>query len=219
MADYLDGTVDEVKEAIREAENPDYADLLEAEKEGKDRKTVKEFLEKRVDEQEEDDEDIEEEVEEELVEEIEEETEGGLLGSFTRGQLLGGGVMLGVIIGLLAGAFAVPMNDGVSQAQAEQKATTLLTANGQLSSDQLSIDTEKRSGMYYMNVTAQVEGVNGTMTQQSQAYYMSSSGEMLFPEVVRTPFGTQTVAIDIDQAIQRSQQSRPPVNETGNQTQ
>lgn len=45
----LSGTVQEVKDAVREMANPDYEAILEAEKRGKDRKTVKEFLERRVD--------------------------------------------------------------------------------------------------------------------------------------------------------------------------
>ncbi|MFB6202863.1 MAG: hypothetical protein ABEK01_00050 [Candidatus Nanohaloarchaea archaeon] len=41
----LSGTVQEAKDAVREMEDPDYGKLLELEKEGKDRKTLKEFLE------------------------------------------------------------------------------------------------------------------------------------------------------------------------------
>jgi len=44
----LDGTVSDAKDAIKDMENPDYERLLELEQEGKDRKTLKEFLESRV---------------------------------------------------------------------------------------------------------------------------------------------------------------------------
>ncbi len=44
----VSGTVGEAKEAIEDMEDPDYARLLELEEEGKDRKTLKEFLESRV---------------------------------------------------------------------------------------------------------------------------------------------------------------------------
>ncbi|WEL19721.1 hypothetical protein [Candidatus Nanohalococcus occultus] len=47
--DVLSGTVQEVKDAVREMADPDYRAILEAEKRGKDRKTVREFLERRVD--------------------------------------------------------------------------------------------------------------------------------------------------------------------------
>ena len=52
MRDYseiLSGNVDEVKSTVREMANPDYRAILEAEKQGKDRKTVKEFLQRRID--------------------------------------------------------------------------------------------------------------------------------------------------------------------------
>lgn len=44
----VSGTIGEAKEAISEMENPDYEALLEAEKEGKDRKTLKEFIEGKI---------------------------------------------------------------------------------------------------------------------------------------------------------------------------
>jgi len=52
MRDYseiLSGNVDEVKSTVREMAKPDYRAILEAEKQGKDRKTVKEFLQRRID--------------------------------------------------------------------------------------------------------------------------------------------------------------------------
>lgn len=222
----LDGTVEEVKQQIRDTEDPDYRKLLEDEKEGKDRKTVKEFLQERIDD---DEEEIEEEVEEELVEEIEEETEGGLFSAYNSQQVLGGGLAGGLILGFLVSLAAVqtgmvPTDGGISQVQAEDRVTTLLTAGGQLSEEQISIDTMRRNSMYYMNVTAEVEGVNGSRRTQSQVYYMTTDGEMLFPEVIRSAFGSQRVAIDVDQAITQAQQPapEPPVNRSqpsGNTTQ
>jgi len=43
--DIVSGTVGDAKDAIENMENPDYDQLLEAEKSGKDRKTLKEFIE------------------------------------------------------------------------------------------------------------------------------------------------------------------------------
>jgi len=47
-SDVVGGTVGEAKDAISEMEDPDYEALLEAEKEGKDRKTLKEFIEGKM---------------------------------------------------------------------------------------------------------------------------------------------------------------------------
>ncbi|QKQ98572.1 hypothetical protein GKQ38_03535 [Candidatus Nanohaloarchaea archaeon] len=47
-SDVVGGTVGDAKDAISEMENPDYEALLEAEKEGKDRKTLKEFIEGKM---------------------------------------------------------------------------------------------------------------------------------------------------------------------------
>ncbi len=47
-SELLSGTVDEVRSRVREMENPDYRAILEEEQEGKDRKTVREFLERRM---------------------------------------------------------------------------------------------------------------------------------------------------------------------------
>lgn len=47
-SDVVGGTVGEAKDAISEMEDPDYETLLEAEKDGKDRKTLKEFIEGKM---------------------------------------------------------------------------------------------------------------------------------------------------------------------------
>lgn len=50
-ADYeeiVSGTVSDAKEALQDMDNPDYEAALEAEKQGKDRKTLKEWLESRM---------------------------------------------------------------------------------------------------------------------------------------------------------------------------
>lgn len=46
--DIVSGTVSEAKDRIRELEDPDYEALLDAEKANKDRKTLKEFLEGKM---------------------------------------------------------------------------------------------------------------------------------------------------------------------------
>ncbi|MFB6158355.1 MAG: hypothetical protein ABEJ95_01700 [Candidatus Nanohalobium sp.] len=219
MVDHLDGTVDEVKENIRQAEDVDYEELLRKEEEGQNRKTVVEFLEQKIGEEVEEEIGEQEEVEEELVEEIEEDTQGGFLSGFTGQQILAGGALFGLVLGLIVGAMAMPGSSSISQSEASQKVETLLTAGGQLTEDQVSISVEKRSSMYYMNVTAQTV-VNGTQRTQSQGYYMSTDGEVMFPEVINSPFGSQPVKIDVDQALERAQssQTQQSGSQSGNQT-
>jgi len=221
----LDNNVDDVKKQIRNADDLDYEALLEEEKDGENRKTVVEFLEKKigeeVEEEIESDEDTKENVEENLVEEIEEETSGGVLSSFTDPQILAGGAILGLILGLVVGAVALPMETQtqITDVQAEERVSTLINAGGQLSEDSVDVSVEKSNSMFYINATA-TQTVNGTAQTQSQTYYMSSDGTLLFPEVVRSPLGNQRVAIDVDQAIQRAQQpSQPGINESVNTTQ
>jgi len=219
----LDQNVDEVKKQIRNAEDPDYETLLEQEKEGKDRKTIKEFLQHKIEAEEEE---MEEEVEEELVEEIEEETEGGVLSGFTSPQILAGGAMLGLLAGLVIGALAFPMQGGISSQQAADRAETLFTASGQYSADQIDVTAEPQNNMYYINVTTQTTGPNGTVREGSQGFYMTTDGEALFYESIPTAFGQRRpVRIDIDEALQRAQQPQEPEqpngteNQTGNTTQ
>lgn len=45
----LEGTVKEAQKNIREMNNPDLEKILELEKKGKDRKTIKEFIQRRMD--------------------------------------------------------------------------------------------------------------------------------------------------------------------------
>ena len=213
----LDQNVDEVKKQIRHAEDPDYEELLKQEEEGKDRKTIKEFLQHKIEVEEEE---IEEEVEEEIVEEIEEETEGGVLSGFTSPQVLAGGAMIGLLAGLIVGAVAFPMQGGISSQQATDRVETLVTASGQYSADQVDVTAEMQNNMFYINVTTEVTGPNGTVSTPSQQFYMTTDGEIMFPEVVRTAFGSsRPVKIDVDQAIQAAKQApQQPSNETGNQT-
>ena len=46
-SEVVDGNITDVKDAVTEMEDPDYEALLEAEEAGKDRKTLKEWLENR----------------------------------------------------------------------------------------------------------------------------------------------------------------------------
>lgn len=212
----LSQNVGEVKSSIRDLDEPDYRQLLQLEREGKDRKTVKEFLENRLDEDTEDEE-IEDTVDdeaEEIVEDIEEDTSEGLLGSFSRSTVLASGVILGVLIGLIAayGALGSTSSDMVSQEQVESSVTELFTASGTNASQFEVVDYTTQEGMHYMTVNITQQTQNGTQTQ-SQSYFVSPGGNLLFPELqsalVQTP-------IDIDQTIQQieAQQNQTSGNTT-----
>ncbi|MFQ3275684.1 MAG: hypothetical protein ACI9SF_000838, partial [Candidatus Nanohaloarchaea archaeon] len=171
------------------------------EEEGDDRKTVKEFLEKKIEKQ-------EEVAEEEVVEEIEEETSGGFLGSFDREKVLVGGVLAGLVIGLVAG-FAVNMANSGSQAEVRDSLNQLFEATG---SQPDSLTVTERNGMFYATINSSVETENGTRSA-SQNYFISPDGELLFPAT--NAFGQQSY-MNIDTLIERAQQQQQP---SGNTTQ
>ena len=217
MEEYLDDTVDEVKKNIRHAEDVDYEELLEAEKNGKDRKTIKEFLENKIESAEE----AQEEVEEELVEEIEEETEEGFLGGFAPPQILAGGALAGVLVGLVLGAALLPGmgggGDDIGPAAAQSTVEELLTASG---SNATVSQAEKVNGLYRVNLSQQVTQGNQTTTQ-TQSYYVTLDGEKLIPSAVQSAFGQPRPVVldvqDIRENIQRQQEQAQ--NQTGNTTQ
>ncbi len=211
----LDQNVEDVKSSVRELDDPNYQRLLELEREGKDRKTVRVFLEDRIEEQNEPEaEETEaEEYEEEIVEEIENDTSSGLLGSFSPAQVAVGGTALGLIIGLVIGFGVAGMPgsaDGqVSQAEARESIQGLFDATG----TDATVEITSQNGMYYANVTTQQE-VNGTTQESSQTFYVSPDAELLFPEVQSPMMQTP---INVEETMNRlEQQSQQP--QTGNTT-
>lgn len=205
--DVLEGTVDEVKDRIKDLDEPDYEGLLEAEKDDQDRKTVKEFLESKISSEEETDD--EEEVEEEVIEEIEEETRGGLLGSFSRTSVLAGGLILGLVIGFAAAGLSSSDTARANPQSVQQDVKTLAGA-GSNATVEVSAP-EVRHSMYYFNVTISQETENGTASQ-SQELYTSLDGQKLF--LVRTQFGQTLSPIDIPQTLQQIEQSQNQAPET-----
>jgi len=203
----FDGTVDEVKEQIRDLEDPDYQSLLEQEKSSKDRKTVKDFIQSRMDD---DEVEIEEEdVEDELVEEIEEETAGGLLGDLSPEAVLAVGVAGGLVIGLLLGmVFDLSAgNADITSEEAEDRISSLY--EGQFEGFEIT-GNEMRSGMYYIssNVSQEVEQGNETSVQEfEQSFYLTSDGQYLFPE--QRQLGQLVMPIDVDSQLEtmRNQES------------
>ena len=219
--DVLEGTVDEVKDKIRNLDSPDFEGLLEAEKDGKDRKTVKEFIESRIDSGDEDEDESEgESVDvdpDEVVEDIEEETEGGLLGSFSRTSVLAGGLILGIVLGFAAAGFSSMGGGQASPQQVQEDVRTIAGAGGNATVDVSS--PEVRHSMYYFNVTISQDTVNGTVSQ-SQQVYVTMDGQKLFlvqerlGQVLR-PIDVPTTLDQIEQAQNQQTQTPAPSTESG----
>ena len=211
--DILEGTVDEVKDAVRDLDDPDYEGLLDSEKEGKDRKTVKEFIESRAPEDEEQD-SAEEEAEEAVVEEIEEETSGGLLGSYSPTSVLAGGVILGLVIGFVAAGFApgASSND-TTEADSELVRESVQTVAGVgLNVTPDVSEPVVRHSMYNLNVSTSVPTENGTV-DQTQEVFVTLDGEYLF--IAQKQFGQYVRPINLQNAVQQAQAaSQQDVNQS-----
>lgn len=228
-SDILEGTVDEVKDAIRDADDLDLDELLSEEDEGDDRKTVKEFIQSRMDsdadEEETEDAETEEDEEEpeladeETAREIEEETAGGLFGSFSREMLFAAGIGLGLLIGLAVGMGTGAFGTGdATPADVQDRVESLYTTNAP-DADVQTTQPELRNGLYYMNVSITSE-VNGTDQSSTQSVYVSTDGNKLFPVVQSALFQNP---IDIDNTIAQLESRQqtgdtsdsPEVNQTG----
>lgn len=201
----LEQTVDEIKQSVREMDDADYEALLKLEKGGKDRKTVKEFLQDKVDTEEVE---LEEKEMDEIVEDIEEETSGGILGSFDRTQVLAGGVIAGIIIGLLAG-FAFNMDSTTGDRQlARDSLNQLFEQSG---SEAEIVNIEEESGVYAATVNRTITNPLTNQTQEvSQTLFVSKDGKYLF----------QGSTFEELQQLQRQRQQQANTREqTGNTTQ
>lgn len=214
--DILEGTVDEAKDAISDLDAPDYEGLLEAEEGGKDRKTIKEFLESKIDSAEEEAEEAVEEVDEEteeIVEEIEEETEGGLLGSFSKTSVLAGGLILGIVLGFAAAGMTSTAGAAEADPSLVQDNVETIAGSGNFNGTIEVSEPEVRHSMYFMNVTMSQEQGNETI-DQTQKVYVSLDGRKLF--LVREQLGQTLSPIDIPQTLQQIQQQEqaPAGNET-----
>lgn len=194
-SDIVDKTVKEAKDAIRELENPDYEALLEAEAQGENRKTLRTWIEDRLEEQ-------------EYEVGVEDAKEEMFLSSLSPSTALVGGLVLGLVVGLAAGAFGPSSGTSVSPGEVEQSVTDLFATAGSAPD---SVEVTETNGMFSVNVTNR-QG-NRTSTQQ---FYVSPDGQLLFRAT--GPFGRPTV-YQIDQLRQRlAQQAAQNQTETGNTT-
>jgi len=206
--DILEGTVDEVKDAIDDLDDVEFEDLLDAEKEGKDRKTIKDHIESLMDDEEDDESPVEEadESAEEVVEEIEEETEGGFLGSFSKTSVLGGGLILGVILGFAVATFSGGPSGSASPAQVQEDVRAIAGAGGFNGTMEIT-EPEIRHSMYYMNVSMSQQNGNETVSQ-TQKVYVSLDGQKLF--LVREQLGRTLSPIDIPSTLEQIEGSQTP---------
>ncbi|MFB6209316.1 MAG: disulfide isomerase DsbC N-terminal domain-containing protein [Candidatus Nanohaloarchaea archaeon] len=172
----LEQNVDEVKKSVRDMDDPDYQELLRMEKGNKDRKTVKDFLQDRIDSEEVE---VQEKDMDEIVEEIEEETGGGLLGSFQPTQILVGGVLMGLIIGLLGG---IAMDTGSSVDGNKQAARDSLNQLFNASGTQAEIvSVEPVSGVYRVRANLTFSNPLTNQTQEvPRTIYVSKDGKYIF---------------------------------------
>lgn len=207
--DVLEGTVDEVKDAIRDLDEPDYEALLKAEEEGKDRKTVKEFIESRIPEEEDDSEEsteLDEDEKEDVVEDIEEETSGGITGSFSGSSLVVAGLILGVLIGFVAADFT-GVDDDVTGTTADpdlvRESIQTIAGVGLDTPPEVS-EPVVRHSMYNMNVSTVIETENDTVEQQ-QEIYVTLDGEKMF--LVQEQMGQTVMPIDVQQAVAQAEAS------------
>lgn len=193
--DVLDNNVQDVKSKIRDMDDPNYLKLLQLEKEGKDRKTIKDFLEPKIEEE-----------GEEVVEEIEEETGEGLLGSYTPTQVATGGLLIGIIIGLLIGGAGLTTKGGANPQMAKQTVSELLSATGFEGDMEFTQVTEKH-GMSFVELNMSSTGPNGTVQTQQRSFYLSPDNKLLFPEVksalIQTPINIQDVLNRMKQETQQ----------------
>lgn len=186
-------TVKEAKDAIRELENPDYEALLEAEAQGKNRKTLRTWIEERLGESE------REEGKEEARRDI-------FLGNLSPSTALVGGLVIGLLVGLAAGAFGPTTSETqVSPAQVEQSVTELFSVSGTAPE---SVDATRSNGMFQVNITSS----QGNQTA-SQQFYVSPDGQMLIRAT--GPLGRPTV-YQMDQL--KAQLEQQAQNQTSNQT-
>ena len=206
--DILDNNVDEVKKQIRDLEDADYEELLKLEEEGKDRKTVKEFLEQRIDQQ-----DVEVE---EVAEEVKEDEASGAFSSLEpKYTFAAAGVVIGLLLGVALGAFGPlsPVDAQASSGEVQDKVEQYWTAETDAAGFEGDItvaDPEVRNQMYFVEITT--EGTVGEEeVEQSQALYVTLDGELMFPEVRQ--MGQVVSPIPLDEAINQAGQQQQPEQE------
>lgn len=175
--DVLGSTVEEAKNQIEELEDPDYEKLLELESEGKDRKTLTEWLQDRIDEQ---------DYEVDSGDAVEE----GFLESFSPGAVLAGGAAFGLIAGLLVGLVAASfistsVTGEATPADVEESLqgyADAVAATGQVNSAQVD-SVEERNGMYVATVLVEAQQLGTNETQEQEVeLYVSPDGQMMFPQ-------------------------------------
>jgi len=201
----LSGTVAEAKDKIRELDSPDYRELLKLEKEGDDRETLKDFLNRKMSSLKNEDSEEEQESETEGSETENAEDKGFVqkLRALSLEQLLllGGvsGLLLGLLIGYSLSPGAVQGQPGEAQSAVEQ-----MIGAGNFNGTAEVGAPQQRHGMYFFNVTMTQQTPNGTQTG-NQAVYVTKDAELMFPVVQSVLFRSP---INIDEALAQQRQAQ-----------
>lgn len=186
-----DNTISDVKDEV-EGRDIDFQKLLEAEKNNKDRKTLKEWLQSRIDgtERYEKDE-VEEGYGKEPVAESVTEDSGSI---WTRPST---NFILGILVGIAAAALVLGSGGGgtttgaMSADQVSQQVTDLfqqqIPAQSNASVTVSSVDSSSYSDMYVVALSVSAQG----QSQELQAYVSSSSGLMFVQPPVDIETGEQ----------------------------
>ncbi len=180
-----DNSISDIKDEV-EGRDIDFQKLLEAEKDNKDRKTLKQWLQRRV-------EDTERYEKEPVEEEPVVESEGG--GSlWTRPST---NFILGILVGIAAAALVIGSGGAggttgaMSADQVSQQVTSLfqdrIPADANASIDVSSVDSSSYSDVYVVTMSVSAQG----QTQEMEAYVTSSSGLMFIQPPVDIETGEQ----------------------------
>lgn len=202
----LSGTVKEAKQKVRELDSPDYRELLRLEKEGKDRETLKDFLNRNVDSLKGDDD------EEETVEksEPEQEESGNKLSDMSAKKLLLLGGLSGLLLGLLVGFALSPGMAAQGQPDEAKSALEELVAAQNINGTADVGEPVRKHGLYMFNVSMTQETPNGTQTGH-QSFYVTQDAELLIP-VISNPF-VGNIPMNIEETLAQQRQARQQQNQ------
>lgn len=186
----LDGTVDEAKSRIKELENPDFERLLDLETEGKNRKTLRNFIENRLEEQ-------------ERQKGAEEERQRILSETVSPRSALGGGLVVGALIGVLLGGFLLSgsVQQG-SPGEIEQSIEQYVQQSGVNGTVDVS-QAGAEHGLYRFNVT--IDPVQANASTSSTQVYTTRNGELMIPIRTNPLTGQMVSPIPLEQRLSQQQ--------------
>ncbi|MFB6265491.1 MAG: hypothetical protein ABEI07_00220 [Candidatus Nanohaloarchaea archaeon] len=183
MVDYEDvvsGTIDEVKEQVDE-KDLDMKKLLEAEKSNKDRVTLVEWIQERMEEG---------DGSQDETGEQGNGSSGGFLDAVTD-RLFASGFIVGAVIVAVAMFYAGPsMSQGMSPSEAGNHLETYFSENtGNMSLESVTVQRVERlpgSDLYRAYLTLEATLMNRTVTQNQTAVVTSNGRYLFFSQPIDT---------------------------------